>query len=498
MKIISCFVREQQRYLKSELQSRFFPNGEQGVEKFIKDLKAYGVLKTVKMSPEEKNLSELMEESEIISDEFADNDEYYYVFNYVGVVTIGKRIVKVYPKYIMLKDEPLLEMKQVLKVLQKYNNSQEQIVNIYNGSGENKSFNILAIILFLMNDYYENGIYNNSEDIIEVNGEGAILWGKTIDETFALIQDDRPYYMELYTAKTIDDDMDFFKRLHEAILTECTKQLETTHLMELFDIIPADLSEDEIEDFGDTEYVLDRIQAELNIQYNTRKQILLKTMYAYISQNRKLLDEEQGISMFGTTAFNMVWEKVCANVFNNKLNTTLEELGLSSGIVDGYDERKKLIDLIETPKWITTDGYEHSAKETLIPDLIAIETHNDVDYFVILDAKYYNIQLEPSITLRGNPGVGDVTKQYLYQLAYKKFLEAHFITHISNCFLMPTEGNNIIDKGRAKMTILSELGLQDIQIRLLPAMDIYKHYLANIHMEIRDLMLPVDAEFEKR
>lgn len=491
MEIISRFVREQQRYLKSELQNLFFPNGEQGVEKFIKDLKAYGVLKTVRMSSEEKNLSDLMEESEIVSDEFADNDEYYYVFNYVGVVTIGKRIIKVFPKYITIKDEPLLEMKQVLKVLQKYSNSEEQIVNIYNGSSENKSFNILAVILFLVNDYYENGIYNNSEDIIETNGEGAILWGKTIDETFALIQDNRPYYMELYTAKTIDDDMDFFKRLHEAILTECTKQLETTHLMELFDMVPVDLSEEEIKDFGDIEYVLDRIQAELNIQYNTRKQILLKTMYAYISQNRKLLDEEQGISMFGTTAFNMVWEKVCANVFNNKLNTTLAQLGLSSKIVNGYDENKKLIDLVETPKWITRDGYEHSAKETLTPDLIAIETHNEVDYFVILDAKYYNIQLERNVALRGNPGVGDITKQYLYQLAYKKFLEDHLVTHISNCFLMPTEGNKIINKGQAKMDILSKLSLQDIQIRLLPAMDMYKHYLANTHMKIKDLILSV-------
>lgn len=489
MDIISRFVREQQRYLKSELQSRFFPNGEQGVEKFIKDLKAYGVLKTVRFSREEKELSDLMEESEIVSDEFADNDEFYYVFNYVGVVTIGKRIIKVFPKYITLKDEPLLEMKQVLKALEKYSNSEEQIVNIYNGSGENKSFNILAIILFLMNDYYENGIYNNSEDIIEVNGEGAILWGKTIDETFALIQDNRPYYMELFTAKTVDDDMDFFKRLHEAILTSCTKQLEETQLIELFDMVPIDLSEEKIEDFGDAEYILDRIQSELNIQYNTRKQILLKTMYAYISQDRKLLDEEQGISMFGTTAFNMVWEKVCANVFNNKLNTTLEGLKLTSKVAEGYNENTKLIDLIEKPKWITSDGYVCTAKDTLTPDLIAIETHENVDYFVILDAKYYNIQLERDSALKGNPGIGDVTKQYLYQLAYKKFLEDHCVTHVNNCFLMPTEGEEIIDKGCAHMDILHGLDLKDIQIRLLPAVDMYKRYLANMHMEIKELLL---------
>ena len=94
----------------------------------------------------------------------------------------------------------------------------------------------MAVILFLLNDYYEYGIYTNSEDIVEVNGEGEILWGKTIDESFALIEDNRPYYMELYTGKTVDDDMDYFKRLHECVLTECSHQLHEAQLDTLFDM----------------------------------------------------------------------------------------------------------------------------------------------------------------------------------------------------------------------------------------------------------------------
>ena len=46
-------------------------------------------------------------------------------------------------------------------------------------------------------------------------------------------------------------------------------------------------------------------------------------MHAYISQDRRMLEENDGISMFGTTAYHAVWEKVCAEVFDNKLNTTL-------------------------------------------------------------------------------------------------------------------------------------------------------------------------------
>ena len=46
--------------------------------------------------------------------------------------------------------------------------------------------------LFLLEDYHQYGAYINSEDIVEVNGEGSILWGQTIDNGFALISNNRP------------------------------------------------------------------------------------------------------------------------------------------------------------------------------------------------------------------------------------------------------------------------------------------------------------------
>lgn len=487
MDIISRFVREQRRYTKNELKSRFSFD-ELGVEQFIKNLKAYSVLKAVKNSTDQKELSDLVDEDIEVADETATDEEFLYVFTYVGIITIGRRIIKVYPKYMLTSEEPLDEMKQVLKVLEKYCNSEEQIVNIFNGSGDNRSFNILAVILFLMNDYHDYGVYNNSEDIIEVNGEGTILWGKTIDDGFALIRDNRPYYTELYTGRTVDDDMDYFKRLHECILTECSKQLEKSQLLDLFEMVFVDLSEAELEDFGEKEYILERLQAELNIQYNTRKQILLKTMYAYVSQDRKLLDEEQGISMYGSTAYNMVWERVCADVFNNKLNTQLGSLGMSAVLSEKYDKKAKLIDIIDKPIWESADT-KKEAKETLTPDLIAVGHNNGEDYFIILDAKYYNIQLEKDKKLRGNPGVGDVTKQYLYQLAYRPFLEEHEIEVIKNCFLMPTEKDEFINIGKVSMSMLHDMGLEDIQICLLPARQMFKHYLSNTHLPIDILQL---------
>ena len=226
MKIISRYIREQKRYTKNDLRSMFFFD-ETGVEKFIKTLKAYGVLKSVKNNADQLEMSDLLDDDIEITDETAESGDCLYVFTYVGVITCGNRVIKIYPKYILSNsNEPLAEMKQIMKVLERYHNSEKQIINVFNSNGDDKSFNILAVILYFLNDYYEYGIYTNSEDIVEINGEGPILWGKTIDESFAFIDNNKPYYMKLFTSKTVDDDTDYFKRLHECIITECSKQLE--------------------------------------------------------------------------------------------------------------------------------------------------------------------------------------------------------------------------------------------------------------------------------
>jgi len=97
--------------------------------------------------------------------------------------------------------------------------------------------------------------------------------------------------------------------------------------------------------------------------------------------------------------------------------------------------------------------------------------------------------LEHNKKLRGQPGIESITKQYLYQLAYQPFVDAHQIKTIRNCFLMPTAADTMEKKGVASLAMLSRLGLQDIQIRLLPAETMYKHYVENTKMNINSLEL---------
>lgn len=54
---------------------------------------------------------------------------------------------------------------------------------------------------------------------------------------------------------------------------------------------------------------------------------------------------------------------------------------------------------------------------------------------------------------------------------------------------MPTEENEIVVKGVAKMQMLEALGLENIQIRLIPAIKLYDCYLSDTHMDIKELKL---------
>ena len=229
------------------------------------------------------------------------------------------------------------------------------------------------------------------------------------------------------------------------------------------------------------------------MQFNTRKQLLLKTLYAYIA-NSSALDDLDCFSMFGTNSFNLVWEAVCAEVMDNQLQKPIGGIKLPVPLSPKYQEqrRKKLIELIDKPQWrgVSVNGaFCKEAPDTLIPDLISIVNTGEEYQFIIFDAKYYNIQLEESKKLRGQPGIESITKQYLYQLAYQPFVDEHQIKTVRNCCLMPTNGKEVIVKGTASLAMLSALGVQDIQVRLLPAETMYKHYIENTKINIADLKL---------
>ena len=189
MPIISKYVREQKRYSKKELMDIFEFNETSFIE-FVKKLKFSGVLKLVNKTVDEAELTDLNEDIEVFDIDL-NNDSYFYVFTFVGVLSIGNIVIKSFPKYLLSAEEPFDEMKEILRVLNKYD-SEEHIISLYNGYDDQKEFNLLSVCLYLINDYFDNGLYTSEQEIIETNGEGEILWDNTINETFAIIIRNKP------------------------------------------------------------------------------------------------------------------------------------------------------------------------------------------------------------------------------------------------------------------------------------------------------------------
>lgn len=429
----SAYFREGRHYSLAQLETLFSSDKEK-TKKNIGTLKRYNLLKTVRKDKPE--YSELSDQDFVIGEIPDDSSDFSYVFSFVGVILLDDLVLFCYPKYIDNDEKPFEKLKTVIKVIEKYN-QKEQLVHLYNGEDESKQFNRLAISLHILNDYFENGLYSNQQELVELNGEGEILWDKTINETFAFIKNNTPYYLDLYTHDNTQNDFDFIRRLHAAIVSTCSRELNNERLLDLFGLSEAELTEETLEDFGDVDYIKYRLEREIKNQFVTRKQNLLKTLYTYISEESSN-QSDASFSLYGTNVFNLVWETACGEMFENMKSETLKKLAERKliSLNEHSDGKSSISDYIEIPEWII-DGQKVSYKGDLIPDIVTFrkeDSGNTAMY--ILDGKYYLLSVSDG-KLFGNPGIQDVVKQYVYNASLKSFIDTFQIGEIANAFLIP-------------------------------------------------------------
>ena len=427
----SAYFREGRHYSLSQLGEAFSCDKEK-TRKNIGTLKKYNLLKSVRNDKPE--YSDLSGQDFVIGETPDDSSEFSYIFSFVGVILLDDLVLLCYPKYIDNNEKPFEKLKTVIKVIEKYN-QKEQLVHLYNGENESKQFNRLAISLHILRDYFENGLYSNQEEVVELNGDGEILWDKTINETFAFIKNNTPYYLDLYTHDNTQNDFDFIRRLHAAIVSTCSRELKDAELLDLFALSEAELTEENLEDFGDVDYIKYRLEREIKNQFVTRKQNLLKTLYTYVVEQLSSQTDES-FSLYGTNAFNLVWETACGEMFENMQSETLRNLARRELIPMNENSSGSLADYIEIPEWII-NGHPVSYKGDLIPDILTLrkeESGNTAMY--ILDGKYYLLSVSDG-KLSGNPGIQDVVKQYVYNASLKSFIDAFQIGEVANAFLIP-------------------------------------------------------------
>jgi hypothetical protein len=464
-------MQELKPYSFFDLQNKF-KLSEEELNDTLKSLSLMNIVKRLSKDTSKIELEELLETDNLekLNAELEGN---MYVFKYVGIIVIGDACLLIYPKYAnsYLNDSTneYQQLKQLISVIRKYQSKEQKIG--FNDQLEADNFNLLSIALELIYSYYDHGLYSNDKQIIEQNGYGEILWEKTINESTVYFSNGLPVYLDTFTVNQENNEQDYFRRLHAFILSEVCKKLKDILL--ILDIDTIIISSEEREYFGNSEYISYRINQELSSQFVTYKQNILNLMKKYIEENYGK-SSSTTISFVGTNSFNLVWEDVCSVAMDDCINKSIKELGLK------YSQNAKqsalLSDVISKPKWKHHEsGKVHSASKTLIPDIVTIKE----DKLSIYDAKYYKIKLDEQ-GVDNQPGVGDVTKQYLYELAYKDFAKENNLAIDSNAFLMPTDEKEEKKVGTTSIDIFSNLGdirLLDIDVILKPCEEMYEIYL---------------------
>lgn len=117
---------------------------------------------------------------------------------------------------------------------------------------------------------------------------------------------------------------------------------------------------------------------------------------------------------------------------------------------------------------------------TLIPDIISFAVDDGgCRVFCIYDAKYY----VPSVAkkIEKQPGLESVTKQFLYQSAYKDFVEAHRFDYVVNAFLVPTADDELRELARVSFPkVMGEVKSpfsNYIHMWALPACEVFEAFL---------------------
>lgn len=189
-----------------------------------------------------------------------------FQFTWVGIAIFRDRPIVVYPKYInkganyFLSEDGRAEMQQVLRVVRKGANGPSVFHELDDDSVS--ASGMLALMLALIDSFSENGIYSNYLRGSKTNGSGAIDWERTISRYQPFLSNGVPVYFEYETTETSQDVADYVTRLHRCVLTRCSKYLTETGLAELLSIDPIELSAENLDDFGERDYILYKLEQE--------------------------------------------------------------------------------------------------------------------------------------------------------------------------------------------------------------------------------------------
>lgn len=401
-----------------------------------------------------------------------DTENRVFVFRCVGIIRYRSRLFYCLPKY--WADDSIIgqtfngesaahqaalhHFSTLLNVVRRYKSSAygdnaDRVPETEDG--------LLVLMVRLVSDYAENGLYRDDAQVDELTPPGRILWQKSINTQLPVIQGGEPAYMALYHRRTVENERLFFTRLHHLIVRESYEAMAAFGLTELLQLPDVDECEETLDDLGGREYAEYRLNAELTQQFDSRRRYLLRMMLDYVEQSGEEQSADAPI-LFGTSSFEQIWEEVCRRSLGHDLHDKARWL-------EPYNRSK--------PTWALEGNEKPHAAKGHRTDMIFHERENAV--IELYDAKYFM----PNADLNGLPGVNDVCKQYAYQLT---LIHHKWNIPIRNALLLPAptrgEQGNIDTRstqwGCVSMAAMKQLGLGDIYVYRLSPQQLYELYLS--------------------
>lgn len=459
----------------------------------LKELKTYSLeelMNTLEVENDDfQNIMKTLDDKKILKYNYRGEIQ----FSYVGIIIVKNKAIFILPKYVESKNKEneAQSIKQVIKLLNEFTKREKlDKNNLDSFSLEQEALedNLIPVICFLLDDYIENNIYENEVDSTELNGDGEINWDKTIELIDPIVINNQWIYSDLITNISVIDSGKYITRLHGAVINECMSFLNNTGLNSIL-TYNVDNIENAFEDLDEMDKIEREIENENMIQFNDRKKRVLQAIKSYL--NRRSDTSELNLLLYGTRNFKWIWEVVCGYVFDNEF------------IKYGKNSKYSVYE-IESPKWYinnidnlkndTSSEYEMK-KNRLTPDILKLVVNEEKRILLILDAKYYNLRVEDGY-LKGNPGIDDITKQYLYHTALKKYIEKHNINKVINTFLFPSEAKTCV-QGQVVLEFMKQFSDIDINLIKLNVDEVINMYCNYKKYNLLDFISMIDIWNEK-
>lgn len=404
-------------------------------------------------------------------------NEETFQFTFVGMIKVMGLTLIIYPKYIKDVDKDVedhfVKFKQILKVLELY--EKREVQKLMTSEIEViEEENSLSIAIQLLNYHSEYGLYSVEQKLYEESGQGRINWDKTINESPLFFSGNSPLYLPLYTEIINIDEFHIIRMIQLAVLKDISNGYYD--ILFLLDFTLPQMTEIDLNDLADIETLIYYLDNEMNSQFITHKLELIRLLKLYLLSHKRK-DSYYNLSLYGVTKFDRVWEDVCRKVYGDDLEKSLSYLGIKNTLK--FEDSTLLKDVVERPLWTDEqENIEVMAAKSLELDVLHVNKRKKT--FEIYDAKYYMISFKGDHII-GQPGIGDITKQYLYEQIYKNIANANNYK-FTNAFIVPKdelkddEGVGIV-LATVSLQIFKDMGLTKIETIARDCEVIFSEYL---------------------